>query len=242
MRGAWTGSSAGHASGKARRRSPHQRVRLGSGFEPLEPRALLSGTPLAAGVEGFAASAARAAGDPSAESATLVAVARDLDDQVGEAMRLASFASEDLGPHAILAASGTIDVPTDVDLYAFTAKAGERWGFDIDRTPASRIDSVIRLFNAQGTALARAANDNGTAPGEPATPESYLAYTFSKSGTYYLGVSGRGNSTYSAATGAGDRSGTTGEYRLYAAPVSYTVGQVDAPVPVRALPVRRRST
>ena len=57
-------------------------------------------------------------------------------------------------------------------------------------------------------------NDDAAAPGESGSVESYLEYTFSTAGTYYLGVSGFANSGYSATAGTGDAGGSTGAYTL----------------------------
>jgi len=57
-------------------------------------------------------------------------------------------------------------------------------------------------------------SDDDAAPGEPSSLESYLEYTFTSSGRYYVGVSGFGNSTYDPITGNGDTSGSMGEYSL----------------------------
>ena len=57
-------------------------------------------------------------------------------------------------------------------------------------------------------------NDDGAALGESHTYESYLEYTFTSGGTYYLGVSGYRNNAYNAVSGTGDASGSTGDYTL----------------------------
>lgn len=104
-----------------------------------------------------------------------------------------------------------ISTGSDVDIFRFQVSAGERLAFDIDRA-GGRLDSYIRLFDGSGHQLAF--NDDGTAPGEPSGLESYLEHTFTNGGTYYLGVSGYGNSTYDAVRGTGDRNGSSGPYTL----------------------------
>src|SRR4051794_10393090 len=59
-------------------------------------------------------------------------------------------------------ATGTIDAATDVDMFAFTVRAGQRASFDIDQT--SGLDSYIRLFDTNGMELA--ANNDNAGPGE----------------------------------------------------------------------------
>src|SRR5204862_6103107 len=78
----------------------------------------------------------------------------------------------------------------DADIFSFTATAGQAVDFDID-TPTGRpdkLDSYIRLFDGQGNQIAT--NDNGTAPGENASPrDAYLRYTFASGGKYFIGIS-----------------------------------------------------
>ncbi|WP_099069623.1 calcium-binding protein [Nostoc linckia] len=108
----------------------------------------------------------------------------------------------------------SLNVPTDVDLVKFTVSAGQRVGFDVDSRNGSNLNTYLRVFNSSGTQLA--ANNDGAAPGETSSQFSYLAYTFSQAGTYYVGASLNPNSNYSAVTGVGDvaGSGATGDYRL----------------------------
>lgn len=136
------------------------------------------------------------------EGRTLLAA--DADDQIREAVALAIGGSR----------AGAIAPATDVDLYKFTVTAGRRVGFDVDRTPGSALDSYLRVFDAAGRPLA--ANDNANAPSETAVgpKASYLAYTFAAAGTYYVGVSGRGNAAYNPTTGAGDAAGSAGGFTL----------------------------
>jgi len=146
-----------------------------------------------------------AAGGTGAFTLSLVnrTAGSDTDDQLGEAKAATVGAT----------LSGlSISAGTDVDLYKFTVSAGQRVGFDTDRTSTTTFDSYLRLFDATGAQLA--ANDNGAAPGEGSTTMSYLEYTFATGGTYFVGVSGSPNRTYNAATGGGDVSGRTGGYTL----------------------------
>jgi uncharacterized delta-60 repeat protein len=106
--------------------------------------------------------------------------------------------------------AGAIDFPTDVDLYKIVVSAGQRLSFDVDRTAGSSLDSYLRVFNSTGTRIAW--NDDGAAPDEGASKSAYIEYTFDAAGTYFIGVSGKGNNTYSATTGDGDSPGSTGGY------------------------------
>lgn len=135
----------------------------------------------------------------------------DADDQIGEAISLGAMTQ------TRTRTGEAINPATDVDMFSFTVTAGQRVAIDLDR-PAGSLDSYFRLFNGSGTQLA--SNDDGPTPGESSSYESYLEYTFSSAGTYYLGVSGYGNSGYNATTGAGDSNGSTGAYTLTVAPLS----------------------
>lgn len=142
-------------------------------------------------------------------------VNNDPDDQIAEAksVALGSTTSEKIGDGLT---AGT-PLGQDVDLYKFTAAAGQKISIDIDRASGSSLDSYIRLFsyNAAASSVAELkASDNTAAPGETLGKDAYLEYTFSAAGTYYLGVSGIGNKSYSAITGAGDVTGTTGAYSI----------------------------
>ena len=76
---------------------------------------------------------ARYAADPVAPPA-------DGNDQISEAAAIAvgGGVGQDINP------------ATDADMYKFSVRAGQRVGFDIDRTAGSTLDSYIRLFNASG--------------------------------------------------------------------------------------------
>lgn len=129
----------------------------------------------------------------------------DPDDAINQATSLGAVTS-------VRQASGQINPADDVDMFSFTVTAGQRIGFDIDNPDGSTLDSFLRCFDARGNELG--SNDDGPAPNEPASNESYLELTFPVAGTYYLGVSGFGNSGYNAVTGDGDRSGSTGAFTL----------------------------
>jgi hypothetical protein len=105
-----------------------------------------------------------------------------------------------------------------VDMYRFVTDAGDTLSFDIDPLGGGLYDqgnlnSVLRLFDSRGRELAR--NDNGMAPGESQTLQSYLEYTFDAGGVYYVGVSGHGNSAYNPMTGLQASRGDTGGYVLH---------------------------
>jgi hypothetical protein len=134
----------------------------------------------------------------------------DPNDQVGEAIALGALSQT-------RSTQNTIDIATDVDLYSFSVAGGQKITFDIDLTPTgAAVDSLLRLFDSSGNQLA--VNDNAAAPGESSTTESFLAYTFPTAGTYYVGVSGNFNLTYSPLSGDSDIAGATGPYTLILSP------------------------
>ncbi len=178
------------------------------------------------GISGFGNSSYNAAigdGDTAGSTGnyslnvTAVATANsDPDDQTSEAIDLGAISGT-------VTRTGAIDVGTDVDMYRVTVTSGQTVRFDIDNA-SQGFDSYIRLFDANGTELAR--NDDGPTPGEAGSLESYLRYTFANGGTYFLGVSGFGNSNYNAVSGSGDLTGSTGQFTL-----ELSLDNVDPPPP-----------
>jgi len=98
----------------------------------------------------------------------------------------------------------------DVDIYSFHVNAGDRVSFEtLAYSLGSSLDTILRLFDGAGTQLAF--NDD--------TPfvftlDSYIEYTFSSAGTYYIGVSGYPNSNYNPLVPLSGQLGSTGEYTL----------------------------
>ncbi len=135
----------------------------------------------------------------------------DPDDSLVEAISLGDITTTPI------IRTDTIDPDIDVDIYRFNVTAGQVIDFDID-TPLNGpggLGSFIRLFNSQGTQLAF--NNDGAAPGETLGFDSYLRYSFSVGGTYYLGVSNSNNILYVATNGNGDTAGgrySIGDYTL----------------------------
>ncbi len=98
----------------------------------------------------------------------------------------------------------------DVDLYRFTANAGTTLTVRTS-LPAGGVamNTVIRLFNAIGVQLA--INDDD----EPATDGySRLTFSFTATNTYYIGISGSANSTYSPTVYGSGVNGDIGDYQL----------------------------
>jgi hypothetical protein len=122
-----------------------------------------------------------------------------------------------------------VDATEDVDFYQVVLKAGDTITADIDTVEytvagldvAQRLGSQLRLFDADGNQLVLV--NNAPAPDElfVAGRDPYFSYTATTDGTYYIGVSQLGNSTYDPFT-AGSGSGrininngqNIGEYEL----------------------------
>jgi hypothetical protein len=97
-----------------------------------------------------------------------------------------------------------IPAPTDVDLFRFTVTAHQQITIIIGRPAGSTFASLLRLFNARGQQLAVSSGG----------PDAMLSFKFAAGGTYYVGVSGRGNGSYNAVTGGGARAGSTGSFSI----------------------------
>jgi hypothetical protein len=123
---------------------------------------------------------------------------RDDNDQLREARPLGDLSA----PRQVR--DFVISAPDDVDLFRFSARRGQRVTIALSRAPGSALAPVLRLFNARGKPLA-----SGSA---------VLTFRFSAAGNYFLGISGRGNSTYDPRGGNRDRDGSTGAYSLTLTP------------------------
>lgn len=153
----------------------------------------------------------------------------DPNDSIPEATALGAITST---PTTI---NATISPDTDVNMVGFSVTAGQTVDFDIDTTlnGSGGLGSYIRLFDVTGAQLAF--NNDGLAPGDARLGfDAYLRYTFSATGTYYLGVSNFNNVQYNPLTGDGDTSGglnTVGDYQLIvqALPVDTNDSIAEAP-------------
>lgn len=147
----------------------------------------------------------------AASATTLLVGAADPDDQISEARSLGAISTT-------RTVSDSVSAADDVDMYSFSAVAGQRIGFDID-TPTNGVPglgSYLRIFDATGRQLTF--NNDGAAPGEPTVGfDAYAAYTFGSSAVYYVGVSNYLNTGYGPIGGSGDTIGNahlTGSYAL----------------------------
>ncbi|MEL4896888.1 pre-peptidase C-terminal domain-containing protein [Crocosphaera sp. Alani8] len=96
----------------------------------------------------------------------------------------------------------TVDATEDVDMYSFLLEEGETIVIDIDANGIgsagldSILDSILRIFDADGNELA--IDNNSAAPDEifQAEGDPYLLFTAPETATYYAGISALGNDFY----------------------------------------------
>jgi len=98
----------------------------------------------------------------------------------------------------------------DVDLFRVQLNAGQTIFIDVDRITGG-FDSYLRIFDSS---MQVRVNDDAAAPGESPSTDSYIQFTPTVGGTYYIGVSGKGNEVYNPGTGGNRNNGSTGRYRL----------------------------
>ncbi|PYP39636.1 MAG: hypothetical protein DMD43_10455 [Gemmatimonadetes bacterium] len=146
-------------------------VQTAGGSHTLRPDSTLSSTTLTPGTD---------VGDTSA---TATVVALPLNDRT-------TIIGQSIGDNAF---GGK-----DVDLYRFTANAGETLTFSATRLgdPVSGNLTLLRLFDAAGTQVA-----SDLTSGPSSTPRIAF-FTAPATGTYFLGVSGWANNKTAAATWA----------------------------------------
>jgi len=105
----------------------------------------------------------------------------------------------------------------DVDLFKVVLQAGQSLTIDVDANSlplSSTLDSYVRLFDSRGRELARNDDANGSL-------DSFLSVITRTAGTYYVGISGYGNSAYTATRAGSGRTGSTGVYE-----VAFSLGAV----------------
>lgn len=110
-----------------------------------------------------------------------------------------------IGDHDI-----TVHPGLDVDIWSVQLAVGNRLTVDIDTTDPAAVDTLLRLFDENGTELAFIENDS--APGEAAGIDPFLDFTAETAGKYYFAISGSGNAFYDPTQ---DSSGTAGRFGLF---------------------------
>ena len=96
-----------------------------------------------------------------------------------------------------------VDRSEDVDMYAFNLEAGQTVLFDVDAggtgdagVEGSLMDSILRVFDAEGNEVAISNNDGAPDEVFQANGDSYLEFEVTETGTYYVGISNLGNDFY----------------------------------------------
>jgi subtilisin-like proprotein convertase family protein len=123
--------------------------------------------------------------------------------------------------------NANIDPEKDVDLYQLEMQAGDRITANIDAViNGSELDSMIHVFNTNGKLVAF--NDDGAGPDEDPffVFDSYLSFTATKAGTYYIGVSSYGNSNYDPLVEGSGSGETTGDYTLEVKMIPVSTGPI----------------
>ncbi len=144
----------------------------------------------------------------------------ETNNLLATAVKLGSlFSSTNLSTNAYLgddASSTSSQNFNDVDLYRFSIPGSTMDTVNITVTPTAEtgapmasLDAVLRLFDASGVEIG-AATDAGLF-GAPETKSSVVL----NAGTYFVGVSSKGNAAYMPSDGSGTTFGnSTGSYRL----------------------------
>ena len=109
--------------------------------------------------------------------------------------------------------SDAIAFNSDVDLFRLNLEAADVATFNIEaREFGSSLDSVVRVFDSQGNELAF--DDDGNAPFEDFSLDSYLEFTAEADGEYYVGISSFDNFDYDPVNGGNNEGLSSGNYDL----------------------------
>ena len=110
----------------------------------------------------------------------------------------------------------------DVDIYQFKLGLGERAIIDIDSN-GSPLNSYMQIFNASGvvqsfvdsSGAVKTFSDNDAAPGETVGVDSYIDFTATSPGVYYVAVSSLGNTSFDPLSLANRQNGSSqGSYSI----------------------------
>ena len=112
-----------------------------------------------------------------------------------------------------LVLNDAIAFDSDVDLFRLNLEAEDVATFNIEaREFGSPLDSMVRVFDSEGNELA--SNDDGNAPFEDFSLDSYLEFTAEADGEYYVGVSSFNNFGYNPVNGDNAEGLSSGDYDL----------------------------
>ncbi|BAU64278.1 similar to S-layer-RTX protein [Stanieria sp. NIES-3757] len=116
--------------------------------------------------------------------------------------KIADASDSGISPNGekIFEESGVIQDQNDVDLIKIQLNKGQVAIIDVDVDPkASKLDSQLRIYNADGKGVA--SSDNNAAIDETLGKDSYLEFTAPSNGEYYVGVSTKIDTGYDPVTG-----------------------------------------
>jgi hypothetical protein len=125
--------------------------------------------------------------------------------------------------------NGLIQGATDVDLYKFVPTTSGAYDIGTQTSQEGSADTYLRLFDSSGNQLE--SNDNAN----DATEASLIRANLVAGQTYYIGVSGTGNESYSAVSGTGATAASstgTGSYVLSVAAATVPAITVSSPAAV----------
>ena len=157
--------------------------------------------------------------DAAPDTAIAITSAASLEsnpnDTLATAINLALNPNQD-GVYSIVDAIGNnpnVALGLDVDFFQVQLGASDQISIDIDANQfGGSLDSVVRLFDANGTQLA--ASNDASAPGEFGSLDAFLDFTATAAGTYYIGISGYSNFNYDPLIGGSGVLASTGDYSL----------------------------
>ena len=106
-----------------------------------------------------------------------------------------------------------VSANSDVDLIELQLATGDRLTLDIDAAQfGSNLDPILRLFDSDGNQIS--VSDDDPAPEEPSTFDSFIDYTATTAGTYYVGISSYANFDYNPTVAGSSNGASTGSYSL----------------------------
>ena len=109
--------------------------------------------------------------------------------------------------------SDNLETATDVDMFKFTVTEEGQW-LSIELLTTQAMQGQMRIFDSNGNEISRVTNFT-RGPGGTAGHESgYLEKQFLTLGTYYVGVSGAGNTTYDPKSDNGRTRVSSTDYTL----------------------------
>jgi hypothetical protein len=124
----------------------------------------------------------------------------DVGDTLATALDVGLLANQSVS------VAGSIASGLDVDLYRVTLQAGDLLSFIVS---GAANYTYVRVFDASGTQV------DATRSANPGSANPTYVFTAPAGGSYYIGLSGYGNGTYSANTAnSGSTSSYTGAYVL----------------------------